>query len=417
MNFGTDLIKLLPLKFQRVTAWQELMQSFGEVLDGVHLKLDGLADLVDPDSVPLAYMQYYARNQGLEIPLSAEGIATSESRQREFLRSLVEIIKQKGLADLMVDLADFLYLADYASLDLSVYELWTNDYLSFTVDSLQITSTPAGWTGDGVTKTFTVTVGTIPVRVRSMYATSTAADGTSIEARDNQSGDGTLDGNVTAGSINYTTGAISITFSKAPRLGASVVLKYTVEDDQYLSPHFLMSFPVNVYLVLGETSVSVNPTGWVGDGTTTNFTTTLTRAPVKRSSLTITAMDVFGVTMTVIDDGLGNLIGDVGSGNNTIDYETGEIDVTFEVPVIAGGLITVAYTWQDRYTGRQKFDRMIDYLDRYRPVHTVKHVEIGRNTDFWRVGSSRWRVGDYDDTDPLAPALDTIIRIGGDFGV
>lgn len=412
MNFSTDLIKLLPRKFQQVDEWQELMQAFGEVLDSLHTKIDGLPDLVDPDAVPSAYMQYFARNFGLELPSSAERIASSDFRKRQFLSSIITIIKQKGLAELFEDLAEYLYLGDYG-IDLTVYELYTNDYLTFTVHSLATTETPTGWTGDGVTSTFTTTVTNIPIRIRSVYATTTAVDDTAIEAKDNPSGDGTFQGNVSAGSINYTTGAISITFSKVPKAGESIVLHYVVEDSQYLSPHFLMNFPVDTYLILGATAVSVTPSGWVGDGATTNFTTTLTRAPVKRSSLTITATDIYGFTMTVVDDGLGNLTGDVGSGTNSVVYETGVIDMTFDAPVDSGSSITVAYTWQDRYTGKTKFDEMIAYLDRYRPVHTVVSNELGEADDFWRVEVSRWRVGSYTDTDPLAPAVSTIIRVGG----
>jgi hypothetical protein len=153
----------------------------------------------------------------------------------------------------------------------------------------------------------------------------------------------------------------------------------------------------------------------VGAGATTDYSTTLAKAPVKRGSLTITATDVNGLMMTVVDDGLGNLIGDVGSGTNTVDYDTGALSVSFDAAVAAGASITVSYTWQDRFTGRQMFDEMVDYLDRYRPVHTVVHAELGQASDWWRVEVSRWRVGDYGDTDPLAPALGTIIRVGPDW--
>lgn len=58
------------------------------------------------------------------------------------------------------------------------------------------------------------------------------------------------------------------------------------------------------------------------------YTSTL-YGPIKPSSVTITA-GYNGGTLTITDDGSGNLIGDVdGGGTNTINYATGEIDLTF----------------------------------------------------------------------------------------
>lgn len=70
------------------------------------------------------------------------------------------------------------------------------------------------------------------------------------------------------------------------------------------------------------------PTGWTGDGSTANYTTTdMRRLPVRPSSVQITAQ---GVTnpLVVTDDGAGNLVGDTGAAS-TIDYTTGAINVTF----------------------------------------------------------------------------------------
>ena len=72
-----------------------------------------------------------------------------------------------------------------------------------------------------------------------------------------------------------------------------------------------------------------------GNGTNTTFTGTLDGGSVHPTTLVLTAPKTGPITMTVTDDGNGNLIGDVGpTGNNTIDYETGVFDVTFEAAVI-----------------------------------------------------------------------------------
>lgn len=92
-----------------------------------------------------------------------------------------------------------------------------------------------------------------------------------------------------------------------------------------------------------------SPSGWTGDGSTNNYTTSsLRRVPVRTSSVTITAIATDSLVMTVTDDGSGNLVGDVGSGNNTINYTTGEIDVSFESNVLDGAAIVIRhrYDWE-----------------------------------------------------------------------
>lgn len=65
-----------------------------------------------------------------------------------------------------------------------------------------------------------------------------------------------------------------------------------------------------------------------GDGGTANFTGTLSYTPIHPGSITISSV-VGGSAVTVTDDGIGNLVGDIAVATNTIDYTTGEFDVTF----------------------------------------------------------------------------------------
>lgn len=85
-----------------------------------------------------------------------------------------------------------------------------------------------------------------------------------------------------------------------------------------------------------------------GNGVLTNFTGTLRRAPVRASSVILTAIDTGDNPMTVTDDGAGNLVGDVGAGTNTIDYTTGDFDVDFAVAVKNGEDVTATfrYDWE-----------------------------------------------------------------------
>lgn len=390
MDFSTDLIKLMPSKFHSIEAWQVLFEKFGEMMNEVHADIDGLADLNDKDDCPDDYMQYVADLLGFSLTV-LPGTETT-ARRRMLLKSSIDIIKRRGLIDLITDMAYFMYLVEYPDITISVHELWTNDYSTFRVNDLSYFEVPTGWTGNGVTKAFSGTLAAIPVRTHSIQITTTAVDDTALEAYDNDLG--VIVGDVESiGSIDYTTGAISLTFDKAPQSGEDITVRYTIEDNQFLSPHWVVAVPTDYYALLGATAVSVTPAGWVGNGIYENFITTLSKYPVKESSMTIRATDIYDQEMVVTDDGNGNLIGDIGSGNNDVDYATGDVDVTFMAPVKTLTDIVVTYTHLDVYQGRQNSDEMFDYLDRYRPVHTVRRIELGLQEDFWRVEMSRWRVG------------------------
>lgn len=83
-----------------------------------------------------------------------------------------------------------------------------------------------------------------------------------------------------------------------------------------------------------------------GDGTTKKFTGQLAYVPALKSVLTIKSTTGASVDLVVTDDGEGNLVGDVdGAGNNTIDYETGEYDVTFSTAPGNDVAILGTYEW------------------------------------------------------------------------
>lgn len=83
-----------------------------------------------------------------------------------------------------------------------------------------------------------------------------------------------------------------------------------------------------------------------GTGAQDTFTGTLANSPIKPYSVVITSV-VSSSPVTVVDDGAGNLIGDVGAGTNTIDYETGDFDVTFSGNVDATEDVLVDYCYGD----------------------------------------------------------------------
>lgn len=253
MNFATELVKLLPRKFRIQTVWQELFEAFGELLDAVHDKIDGIPDLTDPESVPVEYVQYLARNMG--VPLPSTFGTVEEYRKRWFLRSIPWIIQNKGTGTLIGDLARFLFFFTFPTAQMEVYEQWTTDYVNFFYPPLDFNEVPAGWVGDDATTAFgPATISSPPIRIRSIHITTTGVGDVPLEVWDN--GDGVLKGDVAAGSsVDRTTGELTIVFTTPPKSGESINVSYTQEAGQYLSPHYLLAFPTNIYLEMGLDSV------------------------------------------------------------------------------------------------------------------------------------------------------------------
>lgn len=77
-----------------------------------------------------------------------------------------------------------------------------------------------------------------------------------------------------------------------------------------------------------------------GTGFALNFAGTLLHSPVVPFTVIIT-----DGTQTVTDDGSGNLVGDIGIGSNTIDYDTGTYDVTFASAPTLGVTVTCTYRY------------------------------------------------------------------------
>lgn len=76
-----------------------------------------------------------------------------------------------------------------------------------------------------------------------------------------------------------------------------------------------------------------------GNGATAQYTPTLAYTPIRAGTVEIT-----DGTQTVVDNGNGALEGDVaGGGNNTINYSTGAVDVTFAANVGDGDAIVASY--------------------------------------------------------------------------
>jgi len=78
----------------------------------------------------------------------------------------------------------------------------------------------------------------------------------------------------------------------------------------------------------------------IGNGADTNFTGALSFTPVRPGTVQI----VSGAQV-ITDDGNGNLVGDVGVGTNTINYNSGAYDLDFAAAPAAGDAVAAQYSY------------------------------------------------------------------------
>lgn len=115
-------------------------------------------------------------------------------------------------------------------------------------------------------------------------------------------------------------------------------------------------------------TLTANPNGDVfPTGYPPNFNQAANISRVQNLLITVNISN--GTTLNVTDDGAEGLIGDIGTGANTIDYSTGEINVAFSQTIPAGTEIRVLYNpvvmsiplsilfWQKQFTLRPVPDR------------------------------------------------------------
>jgi len=111
----------------------------------------------------------------------------------------------------------------------------------------------------------------------------------------------------------------------------------------------------------------------IADGSTSHYVGALAMGPVVPGSFIIWAYNLM-----VIDDGLGNLIGDVnGLGNNSIDYVTGNYDVTFSAKAGDGVEILAEYLIESRIW---ELDGVIDLY--YYSTTDLEQISILRTSGF-----------------------------------
>ncbi|MFO7881198.1 MAG: hypothetical protein R6U52_01510 [Kosmotogaceae bacterium] len=104
--------------------------------------------------------------------------------------------------------------------------LWYQDSAKFNNENPLQYNFTTPWTGDGATVTFTTTVQSFPIYPSTLTITDnteTFEDTTTTYTTSDISLTGSLGGSAT---INYSTGAISVTFNAAPSDGQNIYLNY-----------------------------------------------------------------------------------------------------------------------------------------------------------------------------------------------
>lgn len=167
-----------------------------------------------------------------------------------------------------------------------------------------------------------------------------------------------------AGTVNYVTGAISLTFAAAPLGGSTITVVYA-------------NFAV-------------------GNGTAT-YNVNLGNTPIRRGTVVITAG-----AQSATDNGLGGFTTVLPGGSGSIDYTTGVVSITFQAAVAIGTVITISYDYHPglpvmgvmnfypsdnvrqlivadtKYVNR--YNASTDRLDDISPLLSPYH---GTRTDFW----------------------------------
>lgn len=171
--------------------------------------------------------------------------------------------------------------------------------------------------------------------VDETHYTSSIITKAAVAGNDNLELGTALAGAVTSGTIDHVdsvttptgNGALSFVTSTAPDTGTAFFLDFV---------------PLQIvdYDVAGSGSGDVGAGTNTADHETGSVSVSFASAPL--TGETIDADYESGQVAT--DDGLGRLVGDVdAAGTNTVDYETGAVDVTFDSPPTAGTDILANY--------------------------------------------------------------------------
>lgn len=178
--------------------------------------------------------------------------------------------------------------------------------------------------GDGATAAFSFASKAIAI-VTGTLQINWVSGGGNYSVTDDGAGSFT-DAKIASSSINYDTGAISVTFAGGfiPDNNTEITLSGTI--DSYLDVFF------------GETIA-------LGDNATTGFTHSTENKSLRTGSFLFT-YTISGVTYYAEDDGAGNIVDLYGAfvvGGSTVNYDTGAISLNLSSAPDQGTLVQVVY--------------------------------------------------------------------------
>lgn len=172
--------------------------------------------------------------------------------------------------------------------------------------------------------------------------------------------DGKLVGDITEGSLNWDSGACSIKSDIAikPDTNIEISIRYL------LNPVKNCTFAVKGVEYKGQTE----------------FIKVLNNFPIAPHTVRIKAPISNGTNLRVQDDGNGKLIGDIDiTGENTVDYMTGVIKITFNKPVLDNLNIPIIYGKYQTVTKFPDIPKTEQFSVILRWVDLVRIVEAGKN--------------------------------------
>jgi hypothetical protein len=214
--------------------------------------------------------------------------------------------------------------------------------------------------GDGLTAAYSVTVGG-PIVPGSISISTVSTANAAMTATDTD-GDGNLSGDISSGTINYTSGAIAVTFTSNVKNLEPIMATFkttAVDNGSGVLAGDKVAGTINYQTGAWTLVFTLTPTGdhvpglenagsfetvfrhttvaEFGDASETAFTGTLNEYPIKIGSVVV----VHGSGATLTDNGDGTLTGAGGSG--TINYYTGAYTLTFTGAPALGFPIQIYY--------------------------------------------------------------------------
>lgn len=171
---------------------------------------------------------------------------------------------------------------------------------------------------------FSGTLKNLPVRKGSLSLSMSKNGGGTLQAKDD--GAGVLIGSdVASGTVDYETGAISVTWASAATASAQLLASYQ------LGSAFSGKLTANEVTATNGGAPSAGP-----------FSGTLAFLPVRPSTLFLKMAKDGGGTLYALDNGFGVLVGaDVSNG--TINYATGAVNITWASNAAAAAQLLASY--------------------------------------------------------------------------